>query len=108
MREGDEAAEADEVTVDLAALDVSESNLAQWLTDHASPRWGLALTGNFAPMRGDVESIAISDGSGHVYSTVRAALTEADPNLAAGYRAAALRTAQRAHAPQEVFEVLTR
>ncbi len=87
LREGDEAAESDEVTVDLAALDVSESNLAQWFTDHASPRWGLALTGNFAPMRGDVESIAISDGSGHVYSTVRAALTEADEKAFAGWLA---------------------
>ena len=34
------------------------------------------------------------------------ALTEVDPQLAQAYRANSLRTAQRAHAPDEVFAVL--
>jgi predicted short-subunit dehydrogenase-like oxidoreductase (DUF2520 family) len=34
------------------------------------------------------------------------ALSEANPELAQAYRANSLRTAQRAHAPEEVFTVL--
>lgn len=70
--------------------------LARAALENTLARGQAALTGPVA--RGDAAAVA-----GHL-----AALTEADPNLAAGYRAAALRTAQRAHAPQEVFEVLTR
>jgi len=55
-----------------------------------------ALTGPVA--RGDAAAVAA-----HL-----AALAEADPELAAAYRSASLRTAQRAHAPAEVFEVLAR
>ncbi len=55
-----------------------------------------ALTGPVA--RGDAPAVAR-----HV-----AALAEVDPEIAEAYRAAALRTAQRAHAPREVFEVLER
>lgn len=54
-----------------------------------------ALTGPVA--RGDAPAVA-----GHL-----AALAEVDAQIAEVYRAVALRTAQRAHAPAEVFEVLT-
>ena len=54
------------------------------------------LTGPVA--RGDAQAVAR-----HL-----AALAEVDPVLAEAYRTAALRTAQRAHAPEEVFEVLER
>ena len=53
-----------------------------------------ALTGPVA--RGDAAAVA-----GHL-----AALAEVDPRLAQAYRANSLRTAERAHAPDEVFEVL--
>ncbi|MFT3942644.1 MAG: DNA polymerase I [Ancrocorticia sp.] len=81
----DGAAESSEAPVDLASLEVTESDLAKWLGEYATARWGLALTGAFAPMRGDVESIAICDGAGHVYSTVRAALTPADETALAAW-----------------------
>lgn len=55
-----------------------------------------ALTGPVA--RGDAAAVAA-----HLV-----ALAEADPELAEAYRSASLRTAQRAHAPAEVFEVLLR
>ncbi|CAN5541617.1 DUF2520 domain-containing protein [soil metagenome] len=54
-----------------------------------------ALTGPVA--RGDAVAVA-----GHL-----AALRDLDPQLAEAYRAVSLRTAQRAHAPEAVFEVLT-
>jgi predicted short-subunit dehydrogenase-like oxidoreductase (DUF2520 family) len=54
-----------------------------------------ALTGPVA--RGDAPAVA-----GHL-----AALRALDPELAEAYRAVALRTAQRAHAPKAVFEELT-
>ncbi|GFG74194.1 Rossmann-like and DUF2520 domain-containing protein [Mycobacterium botniense] len=53
-----------------------------------------ALTGPVA--RGDAAAVA-----GHL-----AALAKLDPQLAQAYRSNALRTAQRAHAPDEIFEVL--
>ena len=55
-----------------------------------------ALTGPVA--RGDAAAVA-----GHLR-----ALEEADPELAQAYRVIALRTARRAHAPQDVVEVLAR
>jgi predicted short-subunit dehydrogenase-like oxidoreductase (DUF2520 family) len=55
-----------------------------------------ALTGPVA--RGDAPAIA-----GHL-----AALRQLDPDIGEVYRAVALRTAQRAHAPAAVFEVLAR
>jgi predicted short-subunit dehydrogenase-like oxidoreductase (DUF2520 family) len=55
-----------------------------------------ALTGPVA--RGDVDALA-----GHL-----AALTAVDARLAEAYRVNALRTAQRAHAPDNVVEVLAR
>jgi predicted short-subunit dehydrogenase-like oxidoreductase (DUF2520 family) len=55
-----------------------------------------ALTGPVA--RGDAAAVA-----GHL-----AALSKLDPQLAQAYRVNALRTAQRAHAPDDVFEVLAR
>ncbi|MGO1591132.1 MAG: DNA polymerase I [Ancrocorticia sp.] len=64
--------------LDLAALKVSHEDLPGWLDGRESPRWGLALTGNFAPGRGEIESIAIADSAGHVFSTLRSALTPAD------------------------------
>ena len=75
-RDGSQAEETE--GLDLADLDVSNEDLATWLANHSSARWGLSLTGNFAPGRGEVESIAIADQSGHVISTVRSALTPAD------------------------------
>lgn len=54
-----------------------------------------ALTGPVA--RGDAAAVA-----GHLR-----ALGEVDPHLEQAYRADSLRTAQRSHAPQEVFRVLT-
>ncbi|OPE48314.1 DUF2520 domain-containing protein, partial [Mycolicibacterium diernhoferi] len=53
-----------------------------------------ALTGPVA--RGDADSLGR-----HLQ-----ALSETDPELAQAYRANSLRTAERAHAPEEVFEVL--
>lgn len=54
-----------------------------------------ALTGPVA--RGDAAAVA-----GHLR-----ALAEVDPQLEQAYRADSLRTAQRSHAPEEVFRVLT-
>jgi predicted short-subunit dehydrogenase-like oxidoreductase (DUF2520 family) len=70
--------------------------LARAALENTMQRGQTALTGPVA--RGDAAAVA-----GHL-----AALAEADPELAGAYRAAALRTAQRVHAPQEVFEVLER
>ena len=53
-----------------------------------------ALTGPVA--RGDAAAVAA-----HL-----AALDDVDPQLAQAYCADSLRTAQRAHAPEEVFDVL--
>lgn len=68
--------------------------LARAALDNALHRGQAALTGPVA--RGDAAAIA-----GHIR-----ALGEVDPLLAQAYRANSLRTAQRAHAPDEVFAVL--
>jgi len=68
--------------------------LARAALENTLARGPAALTGPVA--RGDAGAVA-----GHL-----AALREVDPELAEAYRAVALRTAQRAHAPTEVFEVL--
>ena len=70
--------------------------LARAALENTLQRGQAALTGPVA--RGDAPAVA-----GHL-----AALGEVDPGLAEAYRTAALRTAQRAHAPEEVFEVLER
>lgn len=70
--------------------------LARAALENTLQRGQAALTGPVA--RGDAAAVA-----GHL-----AALTEVDPALAEAYRAASLRTAQRAHAPAAVFEVLSR
>jgi predicted short-subunit dehydrogenase-like oxidoreductase (DUF2520 family) len=70
--------------------------LARAALENTLHRGQAALTGPVA--RGDAAAVA-----GHL-----AALAEVDPDLAEAYRAVALRTAQRAHAPEEVFEVLHR
>ncbi|CAN5119506.1 DUF2520 domain-containing protein [soil metagenome] len=70
--------------------------LARAALDNTLQRGQGALTGPVA--RGDAAAVA-----GHL-----AALTEVDPDLAQAYRMASLRTAQRANAPKEVFEVLDR
>jgi predicted short-subunit dehydrogenase-like oxidoreductase (DUF2520 family) len=70
--------------------------LARAALENTLQRGQAALTGPVA--RGDAAAVAR-----HL-----AALTEADPEVAEAYRAASLRTAQRAHAPKEVFEVLNR
>jgi predicted short-subunit dehydrogenase-like oxidoreductase (DUF2520 family) len=70
--------------------------LARAALENTLQRGQAALTGPVA--RGDAPAVAR-----HL-----AALAEIDPQLAEAYRAAALRTAQRAHAPREVFEVLDR
>ncbi|MCV7435481.1 Rossmann-like and DUF2520 domain-containing protein [Mycolicibacterium bacteremicum] len=69
--------------------------LARASLENALQRGQAALTGPVA--RGDADALAR-----HLN-----ALTEADPVLAQAYRANSLRTAQRAHAPADVFEVLT-
>jgi predicted short-subunit dehydrogenase-like oxidoreductase (DUF2520 family) len=63
--------------------------------ENALQRGQAALTGPVA--RGDAAAVA-----GHLR-----ALTEADPQLAQAYRSNSLRTAQRAHAPKDVFDVLS-
>ncbi len=68
--------------------------LARASLENALVRGQGALTGPVA--RGDADAVA-----GHLQ-----ALTELDPQLAQAYRANSLRTAQRAHAPDEVFAVL--
>lgn len=68
--------------------------LARASLDNALQRGQAALTGPVA--RGDAAAVAR-----HLQ-----ALTEADPEVAQAYRANALRTARRAHAPQEVLDVL--
>ena len=68
--------------------------LARASLDNALQRGQAALTGPVA--RGDAAAVA-----GHLR-----ALTEVDPELAQAYRANSLRTAQRAHAPEDVFAVL--
>ncbi|HYB36213.1 MAG TPA: DUF2520 domain-containing protein [Mycobacterium sp.] len=70
--------------------------LARAALENTLQRGQAALTGPVA--RGDAAAVA-----GHL-----AALAELDPQLAQAYRVNALRTAQRAHAPEEVFEVLAR
>lgn len=70
--------------------------LARAALDNTLQRGQAALTGPVA--RGDAGAVAA-----HL-----SALAEVDPELAQAYRAASLRTAQRAHAPKEVFEVLNR
>lgn len=68
--------------------------LARASLENALQRGQAALTGPVA--RGDAAAVA-----GHLQ-----ALAEADPELAQAYRANSLRTAQRAHAPAEVFTAL--
>ena len=70
--------------------------LARAALENTLARGQAALTGPVA--RGDATAVA-----GHL-----AAFAEVSPELADAYRAAALRTARRAHAPREVFEVLDR
>ncbi|CDQ47188.1 Rossmann-like and DUF2520 domain-containing protein [Mycolicibacterium neoaurum] len=68
--------------------------LARASLENALQRGQTALTGPVA--RGDAAAVARHLG----------ALTETDPALAQAYRANSLRTAQRAHAPADVFDVL--
>jgi predicted short-subunit dehydrogenase-like oxidoreductase (DUF2520 family) len=68
--------------------------LARAALENALQRGQAALTGPVA--RGDAGAVA-----DHLR-----ALSEANPELAQAYRANSLRTAQRAHAPEEVFTVL--
>jgi predicted short-subunit dehydrogenase-like oxidoreductase (DUF2520 family) len=68
--------------------------LTRAAVDNTLQRGQAALTGPVA--RGDAAAVAA-----HLR-----ALAEADPQLAEAYRANSLRTAQRAHAPAEVFAVL--
>ena len=68
--------------------------LARASMENALRRGQAALTGPVA--RGDAAAVA-----GHL-----TALTEVDPGLAGAYRSNAHRTAQRAHATDQVFEVL--
>ena len=70
--------------------------LARAALENTLQRGQAALTGPVA--RGDAPAVAR-----HL-----AALAEVNPELVEAYRASALRTAQRAHAPREVFEVLDR
>ena len=69
--------------------------LARASLENSLQRGQAALTGPVA--RGDAIAVA-----GHLR-----ALAEVDPQLAQAYRANSLRTAQRAHAPKEVFAVFS-
>ena len=69
--------------------------LARAALENTLRRGQAALTGPVA--RGDAAAVAA-----HL-----AALNDVDPELAQAYCADSLRTAQRAHAPEEVFDVLT-
>ena len=69
--------------------------LARASLENSLQRGQAALTGPVA--RGDAAAVA-----GHLR-----ALAEVDPQLAQAYRANSLRTAQRAHAPKEVFAVFS-
>jgi predicted short-subunit dehydrogenase-like oxidoreductase (DUF2520 family) len=69
--------------------------LARASLENALQRGQSALTGPVA--RGDAAAVAA-----HLH-----ALDEVNPELAEAYRALSLRTAQRAHAPAEVFTALT-
>jgi predicted short-subunit dehydrogenase-like oxidoreductase (DUF2520 family) len=69
--------------------------LARASLENSLQRGQVALTGPVA--RGDAAAVA-----GHLR-----ALAEVDPQLAQAYRAVSLRTAQRAHAPDEVFAVFS-
>ncbi len=68
--------------------------LTRAAVENTLQRGQAALTGPVA--RGDADAVAA-----HLR-----ALTEVDPDLAQAYRTNSLRTAQRAHAPAEVFEAL--
>ncbi len=68
--------------------------LARAALENTLARGQAALTGPVA--RGDAPAVAR-----HL-----SALADVDPDLAAAYRAVSLRTAQRAHAARDVFEVL--
>jgi predicted short-subunit dehydrogenase-like oxidoreductase (DUF2520 family) len=70
--------------------------LARAALENTLQRGQAALTGPVA--RGDARAVGA-----HL-----SALAEVDPELAQAYRVMSLRTAQRAHAPEEVFEVLNR
>ncbi|GAA1687756.1 oxidoreductase [Mycolicibacterium murale] len=70
--------------------------LARAALENTLQRGQAALTGPVA--RGDAAAI-----KAHL-----SALAEVDPELAQAYRVMSLRTAHRAHAPEEVFEVLNR
>ena len=70
--------------------------LARAALENTLQRGQAALTGPVA--RGDAAAVAQ-----HL-----AALSQVDPELAQAYRVNALRTAQRAHAPKDVIEVLAR
>lgn len=70
--------------------------LVRAAVENTLQRGQAALTGPVA--RGDADAVAR-----HL-----TALTEVDPELAEAYRALSLLTAQRAHAPREVFQVLER
>lgn len=69
--------------------------LARASLENVLQRGQAALTGPV--VRGDAAAVA-----GHLR-----ALGEMDPELAQAYRSNSLRTAQRAHAPKDVFDVLT-
>lgn len=94
LRAACEAERVDDQPRDLAERILGP--LARAALENTLHRGQAALTGPVA--RGDAAAVA-----GHL-----AALAKLDPQLAQAYRVNALRTAQRAHAPDDVFEVLAR
>ena len=75
-RDGDVERESHSIGIDDVVVD--EDTLESWLAGRESKRWGLAVSGMFAPHRGDVGSFAIADDDHHVISVDRTELSPAD------------------------------
>ncbi|MBR6459446.1 MAG: DNA polymerase I [Actinomycetaceae bacterium] len=59
-------------------LEICETGLANWLAEHPAPLYGLALTGSTTPTQGYVDSFAIADGAGAVFSAAHCDLSPDD------------------------------
>lgn len=77
VREGSEQS-APVTDFSLDDLDVYETGLANWLAEHSAPLYGLALTGSTTPTQGYIDSFAIADGAGSVFSAAHCDLSPED------------------------------